>query len=298
MVDGGDDRGDDVLEQVRRFNRTVTQRVGALDDRYLSRDRSLGQARVLWEIGSGAGHGDGCDVRELRTRLDLDSGYLSRLLRSLEADGLVVVGSSEHDGRVRVARLTPAGRRERAVYDRRSDELAASLVAPLNERQQARLIAAMAEVEQLLTAGLVEVAEVEPAGAEARACLARYFAELDERFATGFDPDAALPTDASVFLVARLRGAAIGCGALKPTGRGVVDLKRMWVDPSARGLGVGRRVLAELEARAAADGARTIRLDSNGTLVEAIGMYRSAGYAEVEPFNDEPHATTWMAKAL
>jgi ribosomal protein S18 acetylase RimI-like enzyme len=143
----------------------------------------------------------------------------------------------------------------------------------------------------------VEVAEVDPAGPVARACLTRYFAELDERFASGFDPDAALPTDARVFLVARVDGEPVGCGALKPGGGGgVTEIKRMWVSPDARGLGVGRRLLAELEARAIADGAEVLRLDSNGSLVEAIALYRSAGYVEVEAFNDEPHATVWMAK--
>ena len=73
-----------MIEQVRRFNRTVTERVGALDDHFLGRDRALGEARLLWEIGP-----DGCEVRLLRARLALDSGYLSRLLRSLEAAGLV-----------------------------------------------------------------------------------------------------------------------------------------------------------------------------------------------------------------
>ena len=96
--------------QVRSFNRTVTQRVGALDDQYLARDRPLGEARLLWEIGP-----EGCDVRALRARLDLDSGYLSRLLRSLEADGLVSVGRATDDRRVRTARLTPAGLAERGA---------------------------------------------------------------------------------------------------------------------------------------------------------------------------------------
>src|SRR6188472_2128716 len=109
---------DAMVAEVRRFNRAVTQRVGALHDQYLARDRSLGEARVLWEIGP-----DGCDVRALRTRLGLDSGYLSRLLRSLEADGLVVVDAGPTDRRVRHARLTAVGRRERAVLDRRSDDL-------------------------------------------------------------------------------------------------------------------------------------------------------------------------------
>src|SRR3954467_2694357 len=103
----------DENDRVRRFNRTVTQRVGALSDRYLSRDRPLGEARVLWEIGE-----EGCEVRALRARLDLDSGHASRLLRALEADGMVAVSPSPADGRVRMARLTEAGRGGRAARGR------------------------------------------------------------------------------------------------------------------------------------------------------------------------------------
>src|SRR6516165_2506404 len=114
-----------MIRQVQRFNRTVTQRIGALDDAFLARGRPLGQDRVLWEIGP-----DGCDVRLLRSRLDLDSGYLSRLLRALEDDGLVAVGPSEADGRVRIARLTGAGVAERAVLDRRSDHAAPAILLP------------------------------------------------------------------------------------------------------------------------------------------------------------------------
>jgi DNA-binding MarR family transcriptional regulator len=93
-----------MVAEVRRFNRTVTQRSGALSDRFLARDRPLGEARVLWEIGL-----EGCEVRTLRSRLGLDSGQLSRILRTLEAGGLVEVTPSVVDGRIRVARLTPAG---------------------------------------------------------------------------------------------------------------------------------------------------------------------------------------------
>ena len=140
------------IEAVRRFNRAVTQRIGALDDAFLARGRPLGQARLLWEIGP-----DGCDVRDLRSRLDLDSGYLSRLLRSLEHDGLVTVEVNEADGRLRTARLTAAGQAERTELDRRSDAAAASLLGPLTERQRGRLVTAMAEVERLLAVSAIVV---------------------------------------------------------------------------------------------------------------------------------------------
>src|SRR4030088_1200377 len=122
-----------MVSQVRRFNRMVTQRVGALNERFLSRDRSLGEARLLWEIGA-----EGRDVRSLRNLLELDSGYLSRLLRSLEAAGLVTVGPKESDKRVRIARLTPAGSAERQLLDQRSDKLGAWVLAPLNRAAGAR----------------------------------------------------------------------------------------------------------------------------------------------------------------
>src|SRR5437764_1344204 len=170
---------DPSIAQVRRFNRTVTQRVGALSDRYLWRDRTLGASRVLWEIGS-----EGCEVRSLRARLELDSGQMSRLLRP-------------------------------------------------------------------------------PAGA---------------------------------FIVAYLRDEPIGCGALKHHRSEPSEIKRMWVAESARGLGIGRRLLAALEQVARDARAPAVRLDTNKTLIEAISMYRSAGYQEIPRFNSEPFAHHWFEK--
>jgi len=287
------------VSQVRSFNRLVTERVGALNDHYLSRRRPLGEARVLWEIGV-----DGCDVRRLRSRLGLDAGYLSRLLRALERDGLILVVPSEHDRRVRTARLTAAGRRERELLDRRSDELAASMLRPLSASRRERLVAAMAEVEHLLAASLVEIHEVDASDADAQLCLREYFAELDRRFDAGFDHVltpaelAAMRPPAGLFVVATLHGEAVGCGGLRFHGDEPTELKRMWVAESARGLGLGRRLLEELEARAAAHGTRVLRLETNRNLAEAIALYRSADYREVAPFNDLPYAHHWFEKRL
>jgi DNA-binding MarR family transcriptional regulator/N-acetylglutamate synthase-like GNAT family acetyltransferase len=288
------------IGQVRRFNRLVTQRVGALDDHYLARDRPLGEARLLWEIGV-----EGCDVRRLRSRLDLDSGYLSRLLRSLEAAQLISVGQNVDDKRVRTVRLTPAGLAERDVLERRSDELARSFLEPLSEPRRERLVAAMVEVERLLTAALVEIKAVDPAHRDAQICLREYFDELSQRFDTGFDPALSISAElhdlrppAGVFLLATLQAELVGCGALKFHDDEPTELKRMWVAESARGLGIGRRLLTELESRAAADGARVVRLETNKTLTEAISLYRSAGYREVDAFNDEPYAHHWFEKQL
>jgi DNA-binding MarR family transcriptional regulator/GNAT superfamily N-acetyltransferase len=291
---------EDLTARVRSFNRTVTQRVGALSDHYLARARPLGASRVLWEIGP-----DGTDARALRARLDLDSGYLSRLLRGLQDEGLIQVVPAEGDHRVRTAVLTDAGRAERAELDRLSDDLAAALLAPLNDRQRDQLAAAMGTVERLLTAGLVTFAVTDPASPEARACMAAYFAELGERFDGGFDPGASLPaTDADLaqpsglLLLARLHGEPVGCGALKFHGTEPAELKRMWVANRARGLGLGRRLLAELENQARRHGVTVVRLETNQALTEAITLYRSAGYAEVSAFSDEQYAHHWFEKQL
>jgi DNA-binding MarR family transcriptional regulator/GNAT superfamily N-acetyltransferase len=288
------------LAQVRRFNRVVTERVGALNDRFLGRDRPLGEARLLWEIGP-----DGCEVRLLRARLGLDSGYLSRLLRSLEADGLVEVSASGNDMRIRVARLSPAGRRERGMLDRRSDKLAESLLAPLSAPQRERLLSAMRDVELLLTAPSVEINPLDPEHPDAQYCVSEYVAELNRRSTRGFDPSVgatALPHEvrppAGQFFVAYLHGEPIGCGAVKHHPDAPAEIKRMWIAPRVRGLGLGRRLLERLETCAVAGGAEVAHIETSSVLPEAVSLYRSAGWIEVPRFNDEPFADHWLEKVL
>jgi DNA-binding MarR family transcriptional regulator/GNAT superfamily N-acetyltransferase len=288
------------IAQVRRFNRTVTQRVGALNDHYLSHDRPLGEARMLWEIGP-----EGAEVKALRARLDLDSGHASRLRRALEADGLVTVAPSAADGRVRTAQLTAAGQAERAALDERSDALARSFLEPLSAAQRERLLGAMHDVERLLTAALVDLAPVDGAHPDARWCLRSYFAELDRRGENGFDPANAISAEphelrppAGVLLLASLRGEPLGCGAVKLHGVEPAEIKRMWIAPAARGLGLGRRLLGALEQWAIERGARVLHMETNRVLHEAISLYRSAGYAEVPAFNAEPFADVWLEKRV
>jgi DNA-binding MarR family transcriptional regulator/GNAT superfamily N-acetyltransferase len=286
------------IRQVRSFNRTVTQRIGALNANFLDRGRPLGEARLLYEIGR-----DGAEVRNLRARLELDSGYVSRLLRSLERQGLVEARPAADDGRVRRAALTPKGLREVAELDRLSDAFANSVLAPLSATQRDRLIAAMAEVERLMRASAVQIEMEAPDSADARWCLEEYFRELAGRFQTGFDPAKSISANADeltppagAFVVARLAGQPIGCGALKVKDRTVGEIKRMWVRADARGLGVGRRILEALETRARAFGLSALRLETNQTLKEAQALYLRCGYREVEPFNDEPYAHHWFEK--
>jgi DNA-binding MarR family transcriptional regulator/GNAT superfamily N-acetyltransferase len=288
------------VQQVRAFNRTVAERIGALTDGFLGRKRPMGESRTLWEIGL-----DGTEVRELRARLGLDSGYMSRVLRSLEQEGLITLETSPDDGRVRYVRLTRAGRAERAELDIRADAVAWSFLEPLDTAQREMLVTAMADVQRLLLASMVDVAIEDPTTPDARWCIEQYLSELNARFEAGFDPAKSIPADAhelvpprGALLIARLRGRPIGCGALKFHPGAPAELKRMWVAPEARGLGLGRRLLLELERHAKQAGTRVVRLETNRTLKEAIQLYRSSGYREVAAFNHEPYAHHWFEKTL
>ncbi|MDB5511949.1 MAG: MarR family transcriptional regulator [Enterovirga sp.] len=287
------------VAQVRLFNRRVTRHVGALNDSYLRRGRPLGEARVLFEIGP-----DGAAIATLRARLGLDPGYLSRVLRSLDRQGLLVTEMEGQDGRTRRVVLTGKGRAEYRAYDRLSDKLAASFLEPLDVAGRARLVAAMGEVDRLLRSAAVEVTAVAPDSDAARNCLGAYFRELGERFEDGFDArsnplsDDGMRPPAGLLLLAWLDGVPSGCGALTFVGGRTGEIKRMWTAPAARGLGIARRLLRLLETTAREAGCSTIRLDTNRALTEAQAMYRREGYREVERFNDNPYAHHWFEKRL
>jgi DNA-binding MarR family transcriptional regulator/GNAT superfamily N-acetyltransferase len=288
------------VEGVRRFNRVVTQHVGALEDSYLRRGRPLGQARLLHEVGP-----DGIDVRLLRERLKLDSGYISRLLRSLEAQGLIRTDAQASDGRVRRVVLTREGAAEQATYDALSNDLAWSFLEPLDPAQRKRLVSAMAEVERWLRAGAVDLRIESPDGTAAQWCLEQYFTELAARFDKGFDPARSnsasiqeMTPPAGFFVIAWLGGVPVGCGALKAGLEATGEVKRMWTAPDSRGLGIGRRVLRWLETKAREVGLTRLRLETNRTLTEAQALYRAEGYQEVEAFNAEPYAHHWFEKRL
>ena len=290
----------DHVEQVRAFNRLVTQRAGALDQNFLGRDRPLGESRVLFEIGE-----DGADLRDLRARLGLDSGYLSRVVQSLASRGLVRLGADPGDERVRRARLTRKGRAEVEEMNRRSDRAAESILAPLSESQRERLVGAMTEVHRLLRAAGARIERFDPGSPAARWCVEQYFAELAGRFEKGFDPAQSIPADddelrppRGAFLVASADGAPLACGAVKRIAPEIGSLKRMWVASSARGLGFGRRVLEGLEAESRQLGLTTLRLETNKSLSEAIRLYRGAGYVEVPRFNNEAYADHWFEQHL
>jgi DNA-binding MarR family transcriptional regulator len=276
---------------LRRFNRTFTQRIGVLDESFLGTGRPLNVSRLLFEIGP-----EGAAVRDLRDRLELDSGYLTRMLRRLADDGLVDVRPDPGDRRRRVATLTRAGERAWRELDERSEALAAHLVEPLTERQRERLTEALGTADLLVRAATVSLREVDPTDPAARDAAGRYFAELARRFPHGFDPGA--PDHAGRFLLATSAGAPIAYGGVRPLSEQTGEIKRMWVDDAWRGAGLGSRMLRELESLAGRLGHRRVVLDTNGTLLEAIAMYERAGYTPIERYNDNPYAEAWFEKVL
>lgn len=151
----------------------------------------------------------------------------------------------------------------------------------------------------------VSFAVEDPNTPDAQSCLAKYFAELAVRFPGGFDPAQSVLGTADhfkppegYFVVARLRGEPIACGAIVFLENSRAYFKRMWVSESVRGVGLGRRLLEELEGLAREAGAKTACLETHDALSEAIAMYRSSGYREVAPFNDEHYADHWFEKRL
>jgi len=285
---------------VRRFNRTYTQRIGALDESFLGLGLPLGLARLVFEIGSEPGSPT---ARDLRGRLGLDSGHLARQLRALEERGLVDVRPDPADRRRRVVTLTRSGKSLRRRLDDRSEQLAARLVEPLTERQRARLTDALATADLLVRAATVDIRTVDPTAPTAVEAMESYFAELDRRFPNGFDAGPAAVGDlvaatGGAFVLATSEGRPVACGGIRFLAEDVGEIKRMWVHHEWRGAGLGARLLRHLEVTARDLGYRTIRLDTNRTLIEAIAMYERAGYRPIGRYNDNPYAQAFFEKPL
>ncbi|MFE7441465.1 GNAT family N-acetyltransferase [Streptomyces chartreusis] len=281
----------------RRFNRYFTRRIGVLDDHYLGQDRPLGEARLLFEIG------DGMSLRELRSRLGLDAGYLSRMAKALQAQGMVTLSAHPEDSRLRMIEPTAAGRVEVEEQNRRANLVAAGLLDGLGEPQRAELAGALATAQRLLRLASITVTLVDGAAPDARACLDGYAADIDERFPEGFDKDDLVEPqevsgDAGAFFVAYEEDRPVGCGALRRLEPGVGEIRHVWVHPAARRLGLARRLLDALEQEAVARHLSVVRLDTHAALTEAQAMYRACGYTAIPAYDDNVYASHWFEKRL
>lgn len=291
----------DVTATLRRFNRTWTQRIGVLQESFLGTSLPLGASRLLFEIGPG-----GATTRDLRDRLDLDSGYLTRLLRRLTDDGLADVTPDPDDRRRRLVTLTRRGCTAWRELDDRSEGLAQHLVGPLTDRQRDRLVESLATADLLVRAATVHLRAVDPADDPVAAtALGHYFEELDQRFPGGFDPGdaaysgaASTTTGVGTFVVATSDGRPVACGGVQEIAPDTGEIKRMWVDPAWRGAGLGARMLRRLEEEARRFGHTRVCLDTNATLTEAVALYERAGYLPTQRYNDNPYAQAWFTKEL
>jgi len=289
----------DDISRLRRFNRAVTREVGALDTSFLGRGRPLGAARVLQLVRP-----EGTDVAVIRDRLSLDSGLTSRFLRSLEREGLIVTGSDPEDRRRRIARLTAKGQAEMAAYEAIGYDRAARLIAKAGPRAD-EVIAAMDLIATLLNRDQLDIRQADPDSPEALSCQQAYFDEILARVAIAKPEYFPLPDPGADsyrppqgrFLVAWSDDLPVGCVALRPLDDRIAEVKRLWVDASARGQGLSRRLMAAIEAEARAMGYQRLRLDTNSALTEAIALYRATGWTDIPPYTTPP-ADVWMEKVL
>jgi len=288
----------DPVARFRRFARAVTAEVGALDGSFLGRGRPLGAARVLNAVGRGRS-----DLAEIRAFLRLDSGLMSRLLRGLEDEGLVVTAPCPDDARRRIVSLTAAGMREFEAYESLSNARAKTLLDRHGHREA--LLDALDLIASALGIDQLAFDAVDPRSEAARYCLAHYYAELAESFAGGFevarsrDPrPEQMMAPLGAFLVAMSDDLPVGCVGLKGDGGEVAEVKRLWVAPAARGLGLAYRLMEEIEEAAHALSITTLRLDTNRALAGALHLYRRLGWTEIDRFNDDPYPDFFFEKRL
>ena len=293
------------IEAVRRFNRFYTRRIGVLHEGLLDSKFTLTESRLLWELA----HRDQLTATELARALDLDAGYLSRLLRSFKERGLIRSTRAKDDARHQHLTLTAAGKRAFAPINTRSQTDVRALLATLGETQQQQLLASMTRIEQLLD---------EPAAASTRPLLlrahrpgdmgwviARHGALYADEYGWDISFEALVARIAADFVdrfdpkreacwIAERDGANVGSVFLvqardemtQAVIEGVAQLRLLLVEPSARGMKLGERLVDECQRFARRNGYRKIMLWTNACLFAARGIYAKQGYVLVK---SEPH---------
>jgi DNA-binding MarR family transcriptional regulator/GNAT superfamily N-acetyltransferase len=280
----------DEIEAVRAFNRFYTARVGALRDGLLATAHPLPEARILFELGRNGATGAG----ELRRALDLDAGYLSRLLARLEEQGLVARERSPHDGRRRLVGLTDAGREAYATLDERSAAEIGALLAELGDDDRARLLHALGTVREILDAAPRPAPFVlrEPRAGDYGWVVQRHGALYAEEhgFDAGFEAlvarvvaDYASDHDPAreAAWIAEVSGRPVGSIFCMRRDERTAQLRLLLVEPSARGMGIGEALVKACVDFAREAGYAEIRLWTNATLAAARRIYERAGFTLV-----------------
>jgi DNA-binding MarR family transcriptional regulator/ribosomal protein S18 acetylase RimI-like enzyme len=280
------------IDAVRRFNRFYTLQIGVLRKTYLDSSYSLGEARVLYEIA----HGEARTASDIGRALDLDAGYLSRLLRNFEKRGLITRTTSAKDARQSHLALTARGQRTLAPVERGSQRTVGGMLGKLKPAEQARLVAAMDTIETLL-GGKAEAEPNAKRGIILRSprhgdfgwIVARH-AELYAQEYGWTDPFEGLCAQIVADFVnkfdskrercwiAELNGENVGCVMLVKDKPGVARIRLLLVDPKARGLGLGARLTSECIAFARKAGYKKITLWTHSVLTAARHIYEKAGF--------------------
>jgi len=283
------------VDAVRRFNRFYTRRIGALRSDFAGSPYPLPEARLIYELGRRRR----CTATELRAELDLDAGYLSRMLASLGRRGLVRAERSSEDARARLLSLTARGREAFALLDRRSRDEVSAMLRGIAAPDRERLVGAMRTVQSLLT-------DEQPSEPLLRAprpgdmgwvvqshgeLYAREYgwderfealvAQIVAKFVAGFD------ARRSRCWIAERGGERVGSVFVVPASKNVAKLRLLLVDPRARGCGLGTRLVRESIDFARARGYGRLVLWTQSNLAAARAIYRACGF---ELRNSEPHA--------
>jgi len=283
------------VDAVRRFNRFYTRRIGALRSDFAGSPYPLPEARLIYELGRRRR----CTATELRAELDLDAGYLSRMLASLGRRGLVRAERSSEDARARLLSLTARGREAFALLDRRSRDEVSAMLRGIAAPDRERLVGAMRTVQSLLT-------DEQPSEPLLRAprpgdmgwvvqshgeLYAREYgwderfealvAQIVAKFVAGFD------ARRSRCWIAERGGERVGSVFVVPASKNVAKLRLLLVDPRARGCGLGTRLVRESIDFARARGYGRLVLWTQSNLAAARAIYRACGF---ELRKSEPHA--------
>lgn len=283
------------IDAIRRFNRFYTSRIGALQGQYLGTPFPLPQARVLYEIGQ---RGE-CTASDLGADLDLDLGYLSRLLQGLKRQRLVQGEAAKHDARQRRLTLTPKGRKTFAALDEGSRRAVGDMLTPLRAPEREKLLRAMATVESVLGAPVKEPAitlRTHRPG-DVGWVVYRHGVLYEQEYGWGLGFEKLVADIAAKFMrdfdeklercwIAEMDGEPVGSVFVVKLSARVAKLRLLLVEPHARGKGVGRRLVEECIAFSRAAGYRKLVLWTQSNLTAARAIYAALGFRKIK---SEPH---------